>query len=111
MLHVESGIAYASNKPIVVFVQQGTHVGTFLPNVTQYISLDGSVQDFQEKNSLIQSLLSGAYNISVENKSRQESLNLQNMVTAGLAVWGGIKVLESIAEENNPRRSKKSSRY
>jgi hypothetical protein len=111
MLHVESGIAYASNKPIVVFVQQGAHVGTFLPNITQYITLDGSVKDFQEKTSLIQRLLSSAYNISVKNKSREESLNLQNLVTAGLAFWGGIKILESIAEENNPRKSKKSSRY
>lgn len=107
MLHVESGIAYAFNKPIVVFVQKGTYVGNFLPNITQYITLDGSQKDLDEKYNLIQSLLLSANDISTKNKIKQESLNLQNFVAAGLAVFGGVKLFEAISEENRPRRKRR----
>ena len=44
MLHVESGIAYAFNKPMWFFCSEGAVVGNFLPNITQYIVLGVELQ-------------------------------------------------------------------
>ncbi|MBL7997446.1 MAG: hypothetical protein JNL32_02295 [Candidatus Kapabacteria bacterium] len=69
MIHVESGMAYAKNKPIIVFVRTGTNVGNFLPNVTQYVELDGSIEMAKRKWNLIKSLFQ--YAISVVNYNRR----------------------------------------
>lgn len=39
MLHVEVGMAMASKRPVLAFVQEGTNVGAFLPQAVQYITL------------------------------------------------------------------------
>lgn len=41
MVHVEAGMAYMAEKPVIAFVKEGTEVGGFLPNVTQFIILNG----------------------------------------------------------------------
>ncbi len=57
MLHVESGMAYKADKPLIVFVQEGVNVGNFFPTVTQYITLNGQQSDLEEKWELIGFLL------------------------------------------------------
>ncbi len=57
MTYIETGIAYANNKPLVVFVQEGTDVGKFIPKITQYITLNGQSDDFAKKQNLIKELL------------------------------------------------------
>jgi len=42
MLHVEVEMAFASNRPVLVFVQRGTDVGRFMPQLVQYIVIDPS---------------------------------------------------------------------
>lgn len=106
MLHVESGIAYAFNKPIVVFVQKGTSVGSFIPNITQYITLDGSLVDYEEKQSLIYNLLNNAFQISFKQKNEEQSRGFQKLFVNGMALWGGYKILESISDDNKRRKRK-----
>ena len=39
MIHIETGMAIAHGKPVVVFVKEGTDVGNALPNVTRYANV------------------------------------------------------------------------
>jgi hypothetical protein len=107
MLHVESGIAFANDKPIVVFVQKGVSVGSFLPNVTQYITLDGSPEDYSENQYMIYDLLNNAYLRSLQAKQKRTSASTTSMLTAGLAFWGGMKILESLTEAERPKRKRR----
>jgi hypothetical protein len=95
MVHVEAGIAIANNKPVVVIVQEGTDIGKALPNITQYIELNGKKDDYDSKKPLIKSLLSNAkklvYNINYE-KSIQLIIRI---IIAILAIYGAIKLFQS----------------
>ena len=71
MIHVESGMAFYGEKPIVVFVEKGTEIGNFLGNVTQYIVLDGTRKDLKEKSQLISSLLRNACQKVKQRKDKQ----------------------------------------
>jgi hypothetical protein len=44
MLHTEVGMAVASNRPVLAFASPGTDLGHFLPQCTQYITLDPTDQ-------------------------------------------------------------------
>ncbi|GAB5566109.1 MAG: hypothetical protein Wins2KO_31720 [Winogradskyella sp.] len=105
MVHVEAGMAYMANKPVVVFVQEGTNVGNFLPNMTQYIILNGKQDDLDNKWRLINSLLNNAYKIASGKKSSDDTtLSLGGLIRGGLAVFGGLVLLDSILpndEEND----------
>ena len=72
MILIETAIAYANNKPVVVFVQEGTDVGKFIPNITQYITLNGHSDDFAKKQHLIDSLLISAYTKAKDIKQKTE---------------------------------------
>lgn len=100
MIHIETGIAYAFNKPVVAFVQEGTSVGNFLPNITQYITLNGALDDFQSKKALVMSLLNSAYRIAKMVKSKIEQNQgvkiLGKVALTGLAIYGGYKLVEKI---------------
>jgi hypothetical protein len=103
MVHVETGIAYALNKPVILFVKEGTNVGTFLPNITQYVVLNGQQKDLVDKYALIYSLLSNAYLLIKKIKEKQDSAGFGRLVVGGLAIWGGFKIAESIFS-TKPRR-------
>jgi hypothetical protein len=97
MIHVETGIAYANNKPVVVFVQEGTHVGNFIPNITQYITLNGKSEDFASKVPLITALLVSAYLKAEEIKNKindsKNKINESNgLKTAGKVIIGGLAI-------------------
>jgi hypothetical protein len=95
MLHVEAGIAYASNKPIIVFVKQGTSAGNFLPNVTQYITLDGSKENLTRQWGLINSLFDNAILIANQNRQKKSLNGLKKVLIGGLAVLGGASLFDS----------------
>lgn len=103
MIHIETGIAYAYDKPVVVFVQEGTHVGNFIPNITQYVTLNGALHDFQAKRPVVFSLLKSAYDIAKKIKSdlqNNDALRLAGKtVVTGLAIYGGYKLLERLFED------------
>jgi hypothetical protein len=99
-----------SEKPVIVFVQEGTHVGNFLPNVTQYIVLNGNQFDLESKWTIINSLLSNAYQIVRRLKDESANKGLWNALVGGLALVGGYallnQVINSEEEENKPVRKR-----
>jgi|GEM_PF-1795107 len=96
MVHVETGMAFAMNKPVVVFVKEGTNVGTFLPNITQYITLNGHQNDLVDKYAKIYSLLNSAYLMIKKIKDQQASSGFGQFVWGALAVWGGFKIAQEL---------------
>jgi hypothetical protein len=110
MVHVETGMAYMSGKPVVVFVQEGTNVGSFLPNITQYITLNGSHLDLSNKWKVINSLLGNSHRIIKKLNERKSSKEIGNFFKVGLAVVGGITIFDSLFAENKPRKSKKKKK-
>ncbi len=100
MIHVETGIAYAHDKPVVVFVREGSSTGNFIPNITQFITLDGTREDFLIKKQLIFSLLNNAYLITKGVKDelqKNKALKIAGQfAVGGLAIYGGVKLLEQI---------------
>ncbi len=110
MLHVESGMAYALNKPIIVFIQKGASVGNFLPNVTQYFELDGTQEDLNAKWELICSLFRNAADLVRLAKEQRNSKEMQGLVGTGFAVFGAIKLLEYLVDDETkpvPRKRKR----
>ncbi len=100
MIHVEAGMAYMLEKPVVVFVKEGTAVGNFLPNITQYITLDGSNKNVQQQWPLIVKLLSEAINQAKQKKDAEEQKRFGRMLTNGLAILGGIKVFNYLTTDD-----------
>lgn len=96
MIQVEAGIAFANAKPVVVFVKEGTNVGTFLPSITQYITLDGTQDNLDSQSNLIMSLLRSASRHALVVKDRQDWRELRDILIGGLAIYGGLKLLEEL---------------
>lgn len=101
MVHFETGMAVAHGKPVVVFVQEGTNVGSVLPNITQYITLNGRPEDFTAKKELIYSLLNNAYQFVLKVKNDKTLKTVGKVAVGGLAVYGSIKLLQAIFENKN----------
>lgn len=99
MVHVETGMAIAHGKPVIVFVEEGTDVGNVLPNITQYIILNGH-NDYT-KAELIQSLLSSAYEFVRKIKEDKGIKVLGKIAVGGLAIYGGYKILQAIFKNEN----------
>lgn len=104
MMHAESGMAFALNKPVVLFVQEGTDVGNFLPNITQYITLNGNQVDLNSKLQLINSLLSNVNDIVQKCKSKKSNEEFGNFVKGALAFIGVATVIDSFTEDDKPVR-------
>ncbi|PKP01184.1 MAG: hypothetical protein CVU11_16040 [Bacteroidetes bacterium HGW-Bacteroidetes-6] len=96
MVHFETGMAVAHGKPVVVFVQEGTDVGSVLPNITQYITLNGQHEDFEAKRKLIFSLLNNAYQFVRKANNNKTLRTVGNIAVGGLAIYGGIKLFQTI---------------
>ena len=77
MIHVETGMAFVKKKPLIVFVQGDTNVGNFIPSITQYVVIDGD-DDFEDKKSLIESLLKEACNIAKNNETIEGTSTVEN---------------------------------
>jgi hypothetical protein len=111
MLHVEAAMAYALNKPVIVLAQKGTDVGNFLPNITQYIYLDGSQEDFARQWTLIQSLFTNAISIAQKIREQTSTRNFGKFLTGGLAAFGLFKMIESIDESEEPAQPARRKKY
>ncbi len=99
MIHIETAIAYAFGKPVIVFVKEGTNVGSFIPNITQYITLNGHRDDFLAKRDLIYELLNRAYQIVKRMKENKTLKTAGKVVIYGLATYGTYKLLKAIFGE------------
>ena len=101
MVHVETGMAFMAKKPVVVFVKEGTQLGGFLPNITEYVVLNGEKNDLKLKWPKITNLLNNTYKIIAQIKENENSKNLRNILTTGLATYGLVSILNSIFSEND----------
>lgn len=96
MLHVESGMAFANDIPVIVFIKEGTNVGSFLPNLTQPIILKGDWRSDKKHRPLINSIFDKATKI-VDAKKDKKSLKAFGQVALfGLAAIGVGKVLSNV---------------
>jgi hypothetical protein len=109
MLHVETGMAFMANKPVLVFVKEGTTIGSFLPNITQYITLNG--RDHSQKSALIRSLFINTYNVVTQNRKQQSSSEVGDLIKTGLAVWGGISILDYFLDDDPPSKKTYTKTY
>ncbi|MDQ6890739.1 MAG: hypothetical protein M3Z56_10740 [Bacteroidota bacterium] len=98
MVHVESGMAFAMKKPVIVFSKAGTNVGNFLPNITQYITLTGEQEDLDDKWHLINSLLANAYVFVQANKTKKSNKEMGDLVKGVLTVIGFASVFNYLQE-------------
>jgi hypothetical protein len=96
MVHVETGMAFALKKPVVVFVQKGTNIGNFLPGITQYIELEGAAVELDGKKDLIGKLLETALTFIKGIKQKQDASAWQRFVLWVLAIYGGYKLLRKL---------------
>lgn len=90
-----------ANKPVVVITQQGTDVGNFIPNITQFIILDGTQEDYNEKEFLIKSLLNSACEMAENADESKVSAEFIDFVIKALAVIGGAALLNNIFNKND----------
>ncbi len=100
MVHVEAGMAYMAKKPVLAFVQEGTNGGNFLPNVTQYITLNGRNEDLKNKWELINDLIRNTFGIIQEIKKQVADKSFLNALTTGLAIFGGYKLFQSFNSDD-----------
>ncbi len=96
MLHVETGMAFMADKPVIAFVKKGTEIGSFLPKITQYIVLDETNEDLKNKWELITSLLKNAVKIAFEKRNKESAPNLWGNIKGGLAFIGGVFLVDQI---------------
>ena len=111
MIHSEAGMAYMAQKPVVVIAEAGTDVGSFIPNITQFIILDGSSEDYYSKRLLLQSLLLNACEISKNAKNNEVSREFQDFIIKGFAVIGGVAILDSIFNGREIEQEKKEPTF
>ncbi len=104
MVHVEAGMAFAMNKPVIVFVKEGTDVGTFLPSITQYVTLNGYQNDLVDKYAKIYSLLNSAFLMIKKIRDNQANSGFGQFIWGTLAVWGGFKIAEELF--SNPKKKR-----
>ena len=96
MIYSEAAMSFMSNKPVVVFSQEGTDVGSFISNITQFITLDGTKEDFLSKKILIESLLTNACEMANSAEHSKISEEFEDFVLKALAVIGGAAILHNI---------------
>jgi hypothetical protein len=99
MLHVETGMAYMADKPVVVFVQEGTNVGNFLPTITQYITLNGQQSDLEKKWAKINSLIKHSCDIVRQKKTENQNQSFKKALKNGLAFVGVFSLLNAMGTD------------
>lgn len=99
-LHAEAGIAKGLNKPVIAFIQGDTNPGNFISQITQYIILDGTLEDYNKKKNLIYSLIDNTFKKVQELKGNKNLKTIGNIVIGGLAIYGTIKLLQKLFGDN-----------
>lgn len=102
MIHAEVAMSFMANKPVVVIAEQGTDVGNFIPNITQFIILDGTNEDLKQKEFLIKSLLNNACEMAENAEDSKVSAEFIDFVLQALAVIGGAAILHDILTKKKP---------
>lgn len=96
MIHAEVAMSFMANKPVVVIAQQGTDVGNFIPNITQFIILDGTTEDLKQKEMLLRILLNNACEMAKNADELEVSTEFIDFIIKALAVIGGAAILHDI---------------
>jgi hypothetical protein len=105
MIHAEVAMSFMANKPVVVIAQEGTDVGSFIPNITQFIILDGTIEDLKEKEMLLRILLNNACEMAKNAEELEVSAEFVDFIIKALAVIGGAAILHDIMntkKQTNP---------
>lgn len=101
MLHVEVGMAIMAEKPILVFVQEGTNIGNFLPAHVQYITLNLQNRlDLNAKWPLIIAYFQSAMGIIKQQWKKDNKPDYMGLFTGILAFIGGVKVLDYLFSDD-----------
>ena len=101
MLHVELGMAIASNCPVLVFVEKGTDVGKFISSYVQYIELDlNDRKDLDNKTPLIANYFRSALTIIQEKWRIEKKANIWDIIKSVLVIIGGATLLSSIFDDD-----------
>lgn len=101
MLHVELGMAIASNCPVLVFVKKGTDLGSFIPSFVQYIELEeNKTQDLENKAPLIANYFRSALTIIQEKWSKEKKSGIWEIIKTVLVVIGSATFLSSIFDND-----------
>ena len=98
MVHVETGMAIAHGKPVVVFVKEGTDVGSVIPNITQYVILNEG--NYGKNRALIYSLLNSAYSYVKELKNSEGAKTVGKIAVRGLAMYGFYRIIKNFFDED-----------
>jgi hypothetical protein len=110
MLHVESAMALAQRKPVLVFVQSGTDIGPFLPSVTQYITVDEtSRRDVEEKWPLIVRYFTNAWHIIEGKRKDEHKRQLLNVAVTGFALVGAVTLIDYLFGEDKKQKRRNTS--
>jgi hypothetical protein len=74
MLFMESAIAYCSDRPVLLFVQEGTSIAPALGHITEYIVLRRGYKKDREFMQRISSYFENARSIIKQNNEKVERL-------------------------------------
>jgi len=88
MIQVEAGMAFAKSKPVIVFAEEGVNVGSFIPKITGYIYLDGTLPNFDKQEKIIIQLFRNAYQMVIKTREEKSNKNLKRLFIGGLAAVG-----------------------
>jgi nucleosome binding factor SPN SPT16 subunit len=97
MIHSEVAMAYMANKPVVVFVKEGTDVGSFISNITQYIVLEGTFEDYLSKQILVKSLLENTSSKLEVIQDNEFANDFRDFIITAFALYGGYSLLKNLS--------------
>ncbi len=96
MLHVEAGMAYALDKPVLVFVQRGVDVRAFMAGVTQYIIMPESQEEVASAAPRIDAYMRNARAEMQQRREAKEFDNAKRFSLGALATVGFVGIMQSI---------------
>lgn len=108
LIHVEVGMAFSENKPVLAFVFNDTNIGSFLPMITQYIRINAGENKLSyEKQNLIKQLFTNAYQLIQKNWEKKNQTDLQNAGGFILKIIGGIAAFNLLFSDDEKPVPKK----
>lgn len=102
MIQVELGMAVMADRPVLAFVLEGTDVGAFLPQRTQYVELRPNDQDhLSTQLPIIANYFRSAFAMIQERwrkEARDDLLRFGGYVLAGI---GAVTVIDAAFDPDN----------
>lgn len=97
MIHTEIGMAVMANRPVLVFVQEGTDVGSFIPSYVQYITLNqNNVKDVKVKWPLIANYFRSAISLIQNAWLNENRAGVTKFISVILGLIGAATLIDSI---------------